>query len=100
MGSAAEGTEITIYETLIAENMAWGRCDMGWVYLYYVDLTPVDKTYVDARIIYNDNTIVYSDIECSEVVGTYAKMTVVNIFEYNGRLAKTDLGWILTENLL
>lgn len=100
VGSAAEGTEVTIYETLIAENMAWGRCDMGWVYLYYVDLTPVDKTYVDARVVYNDNTVIYSDVECSDVVGTYDKMTVVNIFEYNGRLAKTDLGWVLTDNLL
>lgn len=100
VGSVSEGTKITIYETVIAENMAWGRCDMGWVYLYYVDLTPVDSAYRDARIIYNDNTIVYSDIECSEVLGTYAKMTVVNIKEYNGQLARTDLGWVFVDNLM
>lgn len=100
VGSVSQGTNITIYETVIAENMAWGRCDMGWVYLYYVDLTPVDSEFRDARIIYNDNTIVYSDIECTEVLGTYAKMTVVNIKEYNGKLAKTDLGWVFTDNLM
>lgn len=99
-GSLPFGSAIVIYETVIAENMAWGRCDMGWVYLYYVDLTPVDNAFVDARVIFNDNTIVYSDIECTEVMGTYAKMTVVNIKEYNGQLVRTDLGWVFADNLM
>ena len=94
------GASLVIYETTISENMAWGRCDSGWVYLYYVDLTPCVSGVVDARVVYNDNTVAYSDVNCTSAAGTYARMSVVDIYEVVGKMAKTDLGWINTDNLL
>ena len=89
-----------IYETTISEGMAWGRCDAGWVYLYYVDLTPVGTTAVDARVVYQDNTPIYTDASCSQAAGTYVKMAVIDIYEVVGKMARTDLGWVNTDNLL
>ncbi len=94
------GASLVIYETTTAENMAWGRCDAGWVYLYYVDLTPCVEGAVDARVVYQDNTIIYKDVNCTETAGTYAKMSVVDIYEIVGEMARTDKGWISTKNLL
>ncbi len=94
------GAALVIYETTISENMAWGRCDAGWVYLYYVDLTPCVNGAVDARVVYNDNTIVYSDVNCSSVAGTYSRMSVIDIYEIVGTMARTDLGWVETTDLL
>lgn len=94
------GASLVIYETTISENMAWGRCDAGWVYLYYVDLTPCVSGAVDARVVYNDNTVAYTDVNCTTVAGTYTRMSVVDIYEIVGKMAKTDLGWINTDNLL
>ena len=62
-----------IYETKISEDMAWGRCDAGWVYLYYVDLTPASGSAIDARVVYTDNTIIYTDNAASSVAGTRGK---------------------------
>lgn len=94
------GDALVIYETTINENMAWGRCDAGWIYLYYVDLTPCVAGAVDARVVYNDNTVAYSDVNCTTATGTYARMSVVDIYEIVGKMAKTDLGWINVDNLL
>lgn len=94
------GASLVIYETTIAENMAWGRCDAGWVYLYYVDLTPCTEGAVDARVVYNDNTIIYTDVDGSSTAGTYARMSVIDIYEIVGKMARTDLGWVNTDNLL
>ena len=95
------GAALVIYETVISESMAWGRCDSGWVYLYYVDLTPVGTGAVDAKVVYNDNTIIYKDMGMSEATGsTYAKMAVVDIYEIVGKMARTELGWIHMDNLL
>ena len=94
------GASLVIYETTISENMAWGRCDAGWIYLYYVDLEPCVNGAVDARVVYNDNTVAYSDVNCTTATGTYARMSVVDIYEIVGKMAKTDLGWINVDNLL
>ncbi len=94
------GQALVIYETTIAENMAWGRCDAGWVYLYYVDLTPAVNGAVDARVVYNDNTIIYTDVNCSAVAGSYARMSTVDIYEIVGKMARTEQGWVNTDNLL
>ena len=94
------GASLVIYETKIAENMAWGRCDAGWVYLYYVDMTPASGSAIDARVVYNDNTIIYTDNDASSVAGTYSRMSVIDIYEYVGDMARTDLGWVSTGNLL
>lgn len=80
--------------------MVWGRCDAGWVYLYYVDLTHTANGVVDACVVYNDNTIIYTDVDCNGVVGTYTRMSVVDIYEISGRMARTELGWVNTDNLL
>lgn len=94
------GESLVIYETTISENMAWGRCDAGWVYLYYVDLTPAVDGIVDARVVYNENTIIYTDSNCSAVAGTYARMSVIDIYEIVGAMARTDKGWVKTTDLL
>ena len=94
------GQSLVIYETTISENMAWGRCDAGWVYLYYVDLTPVVNGAVDARVVYNENTIIYTDVNCSGTAGTYARMSVIDIYEIVGTMARTDKGWVSTNDLL
>ena len=95
------GAALVIYETTIAENMAWGRCDAGWIYLYYVDLDPAGNNgAVDARVVYNDNTVVYTDINKTATAGTYARMSVVDIYEQVGKMVRTDLGWVSTDNLL
>ena len=95
-----KGANLVIYETKISEDMAWGRCDAGWVYLYYVDLTPASGSAIDARVVYNDNTIIYTDNAASSVAGTYSRMSVIDIYEYVGDMARTDLGWVSTGNLL
>jgi len=92
------GAALVIYETTISEGMAWGRCDAGWVYLYYVDLQPCN-TAVDAKVVYNENTIAYTDANCSGVAGTYARMSVVDIYEVVGSMCRTDLGWVHVDNL-
>ena len=94
------GAALVVYEVTVAENMAWGRCDAGWVYLYYVDLTPVVNGAVDARVVYNDNTVIYTDMNCSAAAGTYARMSVVDIYEVVGKMVRTELGWINTDDLL
>jgi len=94
-----KGAALVIYETTTVDNMAWGRCDAGWIYLYYVDLVPVTGA-VDARVVYNDNTVIYTDMNCSGVAGTYARMSVIDIFEIVGKMARTELGWVNTDNLL
>jgi len=95
------GAALVVYETVISDGMAWGRCDAGWVYLYYVDLTPTVNGAVDARVVYNDNTLIYSDMNMSSTTGsTYAKMAVIDIYEIVGKMARTDMGWVHTDNLL
>ena len=95
------GAALVIYETVISDGMAWGRCDAGWVYLYYVDLTPAANGAVDARVVYNDNTVIYSDMGMTTASGsTYAKMAVIDIYEIVGKMARTELGWVHTDNLL
>ncbi len=97
----SKGQALVIYETTISEEMAWGRCDAGWVYLYYVDLVPVSTTgAVDARVVYNENTLIYTDMNGSEIAGTYEKMAVIDIFEIVDKMARTNKGWVNTDNLL
>ncbi len=95
----SNGQALVIYEVDSSSGMAWGRCDAGWVYLYYVDLTPVTGA-VDARVVANENTVIYTDMNCTSTAGTYAKQSVVDIFEIVGKMARTELGWINTDNLL
>lgn len=92
------GDALVVYETTISEGMAWGRCDAGWVYLYYVDLQPCNNA-VDAKVVYNENTIIYTDSNCSEVAGTYSRMSVVDIYEQVGDMCRTDQGWVHIDNL-
>ena len=97
--SLRSGQALVVYEVNTVDGMAWGRCDAGWVYLYYVDLTPVTGG-VDARVVANENTIIYSDMNCTSVAGSYAKQSVVDIFEIVGKMARTEQGWVNTDNLL
>ena len=93
------GQALVVYETTTSEGMAWGRCDAGWVYLYYVDLGPATGA-VDARVVAGDNVVAYTDMNCSGVAGTFARQSVVDIYEIVGKMARTDLGWVNVDNLL
>ncbi len=98
----SQGAALVIYETTISEGLAWGRCDAGWVYLYYVDLSPSSGTAIDAKIVLGDagtTTTIYASSSGSETVGTYARMTVVNIYEVVGTRSRTDDGWVETTRL-
>ena len=55
---------------------------------------------MDARVVANENTIIYTDMNCTSVAGSYAKQAVVDIFEIVGKMARTEQGWIDTDNLL
>lgn len=92
--SLDNGASLVIYETTVSDGMIWGRCDAGWVYLYYVDLTPCSGSAIDAKVVYTENAIVYTDSSCSEVAGTYARMSLVDIYEVVGNMSRTDLGWV------
>ena len=50
-----KGANLVIYETKISEDMAWGRCDAGWVYLYYVDLTPASGSAIEPKLSMTSN---------------------------------------------
>ncbi|EJW94245.1 hypothetical protein EVA_17649, partial [gut metagenome] len=50
--------------------------------------------------VYNDNTIIYSDAQGSSTVGTYARMSVIDIYEIVDKMARTDQGWVNTDNLM
>ena len=55
---------------------------------------------MDARVVYQDNTIIYKDVNRQETAGTYARMSVVDIYEIVGEMARTDKGWVSTKDLL
>lgn len=95
-----KGDALVIYETTISEGKAWGRCDAGWVYLYYVDLAPVGTTAIDARIVYNEGTAVYDSANNGNIIGNYTKMSIIHIYEQIGNWVRTDAGWVHTDNLL
>lgn len=95
-----KGDALVIYETTISEGKAWGRCDAGWVYLYYVDLAPVGTTAIDARIVYNEGTAIYDSANNGNIIGNYTKMSIIHIYEQVGSWVRTDAGWVHTDNLL
>ena len=55
---------------------------------------------VDARVVYQDNTIIYTDVNCSAVAGSYSRMSTIDIYEIVGKMARTEQGWVNTDNLL
>lgn len=95
-----KGDALVVYETTLAEGKVWGRCDAGWVYLYYVDLVPAGSSAIDARIVYNEGTAVYDSANNGNVIGTYSKMTIIDIYEQVGSWVRTESGWVHTDNLL
>ena len=97
------GAALVIYETTICPEdlSAWGRCDAGWVHLYYVDLVPATSDgAVDARVVQTPNTVYYTDSNMSSAAGTYAKGSVIDIYEIVGTMARTKLGWVSINDLL
>ena len=98
VGNAATGELLKIYEIRTNEGICWGRCDNGWLDLYSVELFPTDLAYSDARVVWVNNAAVYSEPEHFNQVGSYEKLTVVQIYDYeyvgNELMCRTDLGWI------
>lgn len=100
-GSLKKGTSVKIYELAVAEYMAWGRTASGWVSLVYVDLVPTNAAAIDARVVQVEGTNIRASASATaEPVGTYAKNTVIDIYEFSGNWARTDAGWVHTDNLL
>ncbi|MDO5400872.1 MAG: SH3 domain-containing protein [Eubacteriales bacterium] len=95
-----KGETIYIYETTISDGMAWGRCDAGWVYLYYIDLVPRIAGVEDARVVYNPGTPIYSDMNKTEKVGSYTSMATIDLLEIVGNMGRTELGWVSLSDLL
>lgn len=98
------GESVRIYETRVSEGMIWGRTDLGWVSLAYVDMVPTEEDAVDVRVIALGNTPVYSDPNMTARIGSYNALTLVLIYEYaDGRettMARTALGWVKEESFI
>lgn len=97
----SRGTCVNIYETRVADEKRWGRCDDGWIDLSHVDMLPVDLKYNDVRIIKTDNAPVYSKSNLTAMVASCKKLEVLLIYEYfyddDTTLCRTDKGWIPEE---
>lgn len=91
-----EGDAIVVYELAVGDNMAWGRCDAGWVSLVYVDLVPYNSTAIDARVVQSQTVNVYTDTTSNSYVTSYSKCQVIDIYEVNGHWARTADGWVYT----
>lgn len=91
-----EGDAVVIYELAVGDNMAWGRCDAGWVSLVYVDLVPYNSTAIDARVVQSQTVNVYTDTTSNNYVTSYSKCQVIDIYEVNGHWARTADGWVYT----
>ena len=101
LGKLKLGDTVKIYETKISEAMAWGKCDSGWICLTYVDLQSTQSGAVDARVVWKESLAIHQGADAkSEVVGTYAKGAVIDIFELDGNWARTTDGWVNVSNLL
>lgn len=95
LGKLKNGTTVKIYEVAVAEYMAWGRCDSGWICLTYVNLDPSSSDVVDTRIIWTEGLSIRAQASvASDLVGNYAKCTIVDILEVNGDWGRTADGWI------
>ena len=101
LGRLADGTSVKIYEVAIAEYMAWGKTDSGWICLTYVDLQSTKADAVDARVIWRDGLSIRSGAgAANDLVGSYAKATVVDIYEFSGNWGRTAEGWVCLDYLL
>ncbi len=101
LGTVKRGDVLNVYETRIADNMAWGRTEKGWIYLWYLRITPASGSAIDANVINKDGVVAYPNSDCSGTpTGTYVKMSVVNIYEKVGDMVRTDLGWISKDALM
>lgn len=100
---APKAEQLSIYEVRVAEDICWGRCDDGWLDLYSVDLMPVDLKYNDARIIWVNNAPIYSQSNHVQQIGSYEKLTVVQIYEYeqfgDDLMCRTEQGWVREADL-
>ena len=101
LGRLADGTSVKIYEVAVAEYMAWGKTDSGWICLTYVDLLPTTEGAVDARVVWQEGLNIRSGAGANNSqVGTYSKCTVVDIFEISGNWGRTADGWVCLDYLL
>ena len=101
LGKLKNGTAVKIYDVAVAEYMAWGKCDSGWVCLTYVDLQSTKEGAVDARVIWQDGLAIRADAGMNyERLASYAKATVVDIYEVKGNWGRTADGWVCLDYLL
>ena len=102
LGTLARNAQVSIYELAVANGMAWGKCDKGWISLTYVDLIPASGNgAVDARVVQYDGLNIREAAGTKhKSVGTYSKGTVVDIFEFSGNWGRTKDGWVNLDYLL
>ena len=101
LGKMANGTAVNIYDIAVAEFMAWGKTDSGWVCLTYVDLQSVKEGAVDARVVWTDGLAIRANAGTNyEQLASYAKCTVVDLYETRGNWGRTIDGWVCLDYLL
>ena len=101
LGKMANGTAVNIYDIAVAEYMAWGKTDSGWVCLTYVDLQSTKEGAVDARVVWTEGLAIRADAGTNyEQLASYAKCTVVDIYETRGNWGRTNDGWVCLDYLL
>ena len=101
LGKMANGTAVNVYDIAVAEFMAWGKTDSGWVCLTYVDLQSVKEGAVDARVVWTDGLAIRADAGANyEQLASYAKCTVVDLYETRGNWGRTIDGWVCLDYLL
>ena len=101
LGKLKNGTAVNIYEIAVAEYMAWGKTDSGWVCLTYVDLKPTKEGAVDTRVVWTDGLAIRAEAGMNyERLASYAKCTVVDIYEISGNWGRTNDGWVCLDYLL
>lgn len=97
------GENVVIYETVVAEDLIWGRTQYGWVSLAYIDMVPTTMDAVDVRIISKNDVPIYSKADGLTYLDSYRTLTLVLIYEYNDEygelMVRTDRGWVLEKDL-
>ena len=100
IGDLAKGTRVEILEQTIVNRNTWGRTELGWISLYYVQLD--ETTSVEGAVI---KTVVTDTLRIrsgagtdTEHIGNYYRGNTVVILEQTTvnsvNWGRTELGWI------
>lgn len=110
LGTVKNGDKVTITETVMVDNVKWGKFSNGWICLTYTNYDQVvteleengktENTGVTGTVISNSNLNIRSGAGTGYgAVGSYARGTVVTILEQTtgadgAPWGRTDKGWV------